>query len=342
MLWNINRPDLERLPVIQERIATRIKPPGSLGQLEDLATQLAMILGTESPTIERPQLLVFAGDHGIVEEGVSLVGSEVTALMVRAFLAGKAAVNCFCEQAGMRFEVIDCGLNEPLHPRPDGLIEQRAGSGTENLAHQAAMSPDQVLSCLACGADRARHHIRQGSNLLAVGEMGIGNTTSASALMAGLLDVPARDCVGRGTGLDDAHLELKQALVEKAMLRSNTQDPLLLLQEYGGFEIAQMVGAILAAAEAGVLVLIDGFISTVAAALADRLAPNCRYYLVFSHRSAEQGHRLLLADLEGQPLLKLDMCLGEGSATALALPLLRSALAFYNEMASFEEAGFAL
>lgn len=342
MIWNINRPDLERLPSIQERIATRIKPPGALGKLEQLATQLAMVQGEERITISRPQLLLFAADHGIVEEGVSIAPAEVSAIMTQAFLNGQAAVNVFCKTVDMRLEVIDAGLKKPLDPRPDHLIERRAGHGTENLAHQSAMTPLQVQDCLEWGADRARHHIRQGSNVLAIGEMGIGNTSSAAALMASLLNLPAKQCVGRGSGLNDDQLTLKQALIEKALLRCDSEDALRLLEEYGGFEIAQMTGAILGGAESGVVVVVDGFIATVAAALAQRIAPASRYYQIFAHQSAEKGHALLLEEIEASPLLDLDMRLGEGTGAVLALPLLRAAAAFYNDMASFEDLGIPL
>lgn len=342
MSWTIKRPDLKTLPEIQARIASLIKPPGALGQLEELAAQMALVQQSPSLSITRPTLLLFAGDHGIAEEGVSLVGPEVSTLMVRAFLNGQAAVNCFARSVDMRMEVIDSGLLAPVHPRPEGLIERRAGAGTANLAHEAAMSAQQVDDCLGWGSERAQHHVRQGANLLAVGEMGIGNTSAASALMAALLQLPPKDCVGHGSGISEERLALKQALLEKAMLRAGSEDPLDLLAEFGGFEIVQMTGAILGAAEAGVLVVIDGFIATVAAIFAERLHPEARYYMVFAHQSAEQGHALLLQHMEARPLLTLDMRLGEGSGAVLALPLLRAAAAFYNDMASFSDLGIEL
>lgn len=339
MNWNIRPLDRSAVPAIQQRIDQKTKPPGALGQLEALAAQLALIQGKERLSLNRPVLLIFAADHGIAEEGVSIAPSAVTQQMVLNFLAGGAAANCFCRTLGVELQVIDAGMLAPIQPRPEGLIEQRVGNGTRNLAHEAAMTAEQARHCLLWGAERARAHIAKGADLLILGEMGIGNTSAASAMMAALLDLSPSDCVGRGTGISDSQFALKQALIEKALLRVTTLDPMRVLEELGGFEIGQMAGAMLAAGEAGRPVLVDGFIATMAALLAVRLAPALRDYLIFGHESGEQGHRRLLAALNAEPLLKLGMRLGEGSGAVLAVPLLKAAISVYNDMATFESAG---
>ena len=339
MSWNIRPLDQSLLPAIRQRIDQKTKPPGALGQLETLATQLALIQGKERLSLNKPVLLIFAADHGVAEEGVSIAPSAVTQQMVQNFMAGGAAANCFCRTQGVALEVIDAGMLSALQPKPEGLIEQRVGPGTRNLAHEAAMTAEQARNTLLWGAERARAQLLKGVDLLIVGEMGIGNTTAASAMMAALLDLSPSDCVGRGTGISDTQLALKQALIEKALMRVTTLEPLKILEELGGFEIGQMTGAMLAAGEAGIPVLIDGFIATTAALLAVRMEPELRHYLIFGHESGEQGHRRLLAALDAEPLLKLGMRLGEGAGAVLAVPLLRAAISFYNDMATFESAG---
>lgn len=325
---------------IQQRIDNKTKPPGALGELEQLATQLALVLGGDTPAIQQPIMLVFAGDHGVAAEGVSIAPSAVTRQMVLNFLAGGAAINVFCRQADMPLQVVDAGILEAVPAQP-GLVSQRLGAGTRPLHQEMAMSPDSVIQGLANSAELVNGLADAGCNLIAIGEMGIGNTTSASALMAALTGLPLSVCVGRGTGVSDTVLLRKKQVVQQALRlhAAHLSDPQAALAALGGFEIVAMTGAMLAAARRGMLVLVDGFISTTAALVACSLEPNVRDYLIFSHRSGERGHAALLDWLEARPLLDLGLRLGEGTEAALALPLLRSALAFYNEMASFEQAG---
>lgn len=325
--------------VIQGVIDGKTKPPGSLGQLESLAMQLALSLG-DNPEIRQPTMLIFAGDHGVADAGVSIAPSAVTTQMVLNFLHGGAAINVFCRQAQMALKVIDCGILTELPPQP-GLLHQRLGATTAPLQQQMAMSLEMVDRGFSLAADLVDSEVIHGVNLFGIGEMGIGNTTSAAAVMAALTGLDVGACVGRGTGIDDQQFALKKAIVSQALTlhEDKLTDPRSILACVGGFEIVQMTGAILAIAAQGKLVLIDGFIATVAALAAVRIAPHCRDYLIFAHSSHEQGHQLLLQSLDATPLLNLDLRLGEGSGAALALPLVRSAAAFYNEMASFEQAG---
>ena len=332
-----------RASAIQAKIDGKTKPPGSLGAMETLAQQMALIMG-EPLAVKRPTLLLFAGDHGVADEGVSIAPSEVTQLMVQNFLGGGAAINCFSAQLGWDLIVIDAGIKAPLTGASDNTNyrEQRIGAGTRNLAIEAAMTADQAMQCLQFGAEIARERLAAGANVIACGEMGIANSTAAAAIAARLLGCSAADAAGRGTGIDDAQLQKKIQVIENALARFDSTDPMDVLQEVGGFEIGQMTGAMLATAEAGALVLIDGFIATAAALLAQRIAPAARDYMVFAHRSHEQGHRLMLEALQAEPLLDLQLRLGEGTGAALALPLLQSAAAFYNNMASLDAAQIEL
>ena len=339
--WNIKPVSRENSDAILHKINMKTKPLGALGLLEDTAHQLAMIQGTPEITINQPTMLVFAGDHGVSEEKVSLTSSDVTRQMVLNFLAGGAAINCLCRANNMELKVIDAGIKTPIND--DRLIIQRIGAGTRNLAKEAAMTEEEVLLALEYGRRLAKQLAAQGSNLLAFGEMGIGNTTPASCIMAALMNKPAAECVGRGTGISDSQLKHKIAITETAVARIGSKnDPHNVLQEVGGFEIAQITGAMLGAAEAGISILVDGFITTASALLAAKFAPACRDYMLFAHCSGEQGHQAMLEALGATPLLQLGLRLGEGTGAAVALPLLRSAAEFYNNMASFESAGVTL
>lgn len=326
---------------IQARIDNKTKPQGALGELETLALTLAQIQLADALAplaIIHPTLLVFAGDHGIARAGVSIAPSEVTTQMVRNFVAGGAAINVFCRQLGWRLRVVDCGILAPL-ALPE-VIEQRLGAGTAPFHEAPAMTRAQVEQGFALASTLVQAQLAQGCNLLALGEMGIGNTSAAAAIMAALTGLPVAECVGRGTGVDDAVLARKQALITQALAlhQPDKQDSIAVLAAVGGFEIVQMTGTLLAAAEAGVPVLVDGFIATAAALCAVRLAPAVRDYLIFAHQSEEQGHQRLLALLDARPLLSLGLRLGEGTGAALALPLIQAAVNFYNQMASFSEA----
>ncbi|CAB3637071.1 nicotinate-nucleotide--dimethylbenzimidazole phosphoribosyltransferase [Paraburkholderia rhynchosiae] len=326
---------------LQHIIDTKTKPPGSLGRLETLARQMGLIQRTTRPTVERPALIVFAGDHGIAAEGVSPYPQAVTAQMVANFLAGGAAVNALSRVAGIELEVVNAGIATPV-PRTDGLVDIPVAAGTRNFAYEPAMTHDQALIAMQAGGARVRHHAALGSNVIGFGEMGIANTSAAACLMSRLCGVPIDECVGRGTGLDNAGLAKKRNVLAAALAHhdiSNT--PLDVLATFGGFEIAMMAGAYLAAAEARMTILVDGFIASSALLVADAIAPNVREYCVFAHASNEAGHRRMLDHFGALPLLSLDMRLGEGTGAALAVPLLRAASAFINEMASFESAGVA-
>ncbi|AFT84920.1 nicotinate-nucleotide--dimethylbenzimidazole phosphoribosyltransferase [Paraburkholderia phenoliruptrix] len=326
---------------LQHIIDTKTKPPGSLGQLETLARQMGLIQRSTRPAVERPVLIVFAGDHGIAAEGVSPYPQAVTAQMVANFLAGGAAVNAFSRVAGIELEVVNAGIATPL-PRTDGLVDISVAAGTRNFAHEPAMTHDEALTAMQAGAARVRHHAALGSNVIGFGEMGIANTSAAACLMSRLCGVPIDECVGRGTGLDDAGLAKKRAVLAAALAHHDACHAAFdVLATFGGFEIAMMAGAYLAAAHARMTIVVDGFIASSALLVADAIAPHVREYCVFAHASDEAGHRRMLAHFGAKPLLSLDMRLGEGTGAALAVPLLRAACAFINEMASFESAGVA-
>ncbi|OEG73131.1 nicotinate-nucleotide--dimethylbenzimidazole phosphoribosyltransferase [Shewanella colwelliana] len=328
---------------IQTNIDSKTKPLGALGELETLALQIAQVLGEVRPQIHRPAMLVFAADHGIAASGVSIAPSEVTTQMVYNFLRGGAAINVFCRQAGFTLEVIDCGIASPIVDEPE-LINQRLGAGTQPFHRESAMTLGAVKQGFAMAKERVAFHHGQGSNLLAFGEMGIGNTSSAAAIMAAMLNMDVAACVGRGTGIDAQVMARKQMLIEQALHlhRDQLTDPYGVLAAVGGFEIVQMTGAILAAAEHKMLILVDGFIATAAALVAVAIAPAARDYMIFAHQSDERGHQLMLQHLKAKPLLSLGMRLGEGTGAALALPLVHAASGFYNEMASLQDLGIEI
>jgi nicotinate-nucleotide--dimethylbenzimidazole phosphoribosyltransferase len=330
---------------IQHKIDQKTKPVGSLGQLEQLACQLASIQSQQQGrlvnniTISNATVVVFAGDHGISEQGISIAPSAVTRQMVLNFLAGGAAINCFCRSNSINFKVVDAGIIEPIEQAHQNLINQRLGAGTKDFSRQSAMTDALVEQGLSYGKQAIASLLKNNCNVLMLGEMGIGNTSSAAAILSALTKAPVDLCVGIGTGISQQQLVLKKQLITQALARFDSSDPKTILKEVGGFEISQMTGAILAAAEAGICVLIDGFIVSTAALLAVNIAPNVRDYLVFAHQSEESGHQLLLTELGAKPLLNLGLRLGEGTGAALALPLLHAAAHFYNDMASFESAG---
>ncbi|WOH38057.1 nicotinate-nucleotide--dimethylbenzimidazole phosphoribosyltransferase [Thalassotalea fonticola] len=346
---NITRLNTKYLDSINRRIDQKTKPVGALGQLETLATQLALIASNRQGElannikISKPTALVFAGDHGISVEGVSIAPSDVTRQMVLNFIHGGAAINCFCTANNITLKVIDAGIIKPIDDdikaQHGNFIEQRLGSGTHNFAKQPAMTELQVEQGLDFGKHIALKQIEQGCNLLILGEMGISNTSSAAAILAALTGANITDCVGSGTGINSEQLALKKQLIEHALMRIQNNNSKHILEQVGGFEIVQMVGAILAAAEAGIAVLIDGFIVSAAALLAKQINENVGDYLIFAHQSDESGHQLLLREFNATPLLNLNLRLGEGTGAALALPLLQAAVHFYNDMASFEQAG---
>ena len=321
--------------LLERAIVNKTKPPGSLGMLETLARQLGLIQQTVDVTLRDPAILVFAGDHGIVAEAISAYPQEVTWQMVDNFLAGGAAINVFARQNGCRLQVVDAGVNHDFGIR-DGLVNCKVGPGTANFARGPAMSRADCEAALAHGVRLAA---ALPGNVIGFGEMGIGNTTAAAALMHKLTGAPVAECVGAGTGLSRDGVLHKQHVIEAAMaLHATVTDPLDVLATFGGYEIAMMAGAMLGAAERRMVLLIDGFIVTSALLVAAAVRPDILDYCVFSHCSDEQGHRRMLAHFDARPLLNLGLRLGEGTGCALALPLLAASVAFLREMATFESA----
>jgi nicotinate-nucleotide--dimethylbenzimidazole phosphoribosyltransferase len=320
---------------LDRAIANKTKPPGSLGMLEAVAHQLGLIQQTVEVELRKPAIIVFAADHGVVDEGISAYPQSVTWQMVENFLAGGAAINVFARQNGCALQVVDAGVNHVFGERA-GLLGRKVGLGTANFAKQAAMSRADCEAAIEHGMRLAAD---LEGNVVGFGEMGIGNTTAAAALMHKLTGAPVADCVGAGTGLSPDGILHKQRVIEAAVaLHAPVTEPLDILATFGGFEIAMMAGAMLKAAERRMVLLIDGFIVTSALLVAARLQPAILDYCVFSHCSGEHGHRRMLAHFDARPLLNLGLRLGEGTGSALALPLLDAAASFLREMATFESA----
>jgi len=321
---------------LQQRLDGKTKPLGALGQIEALALRLGLILGTEAPQLQQPQLLVFAADHGLAAQGVSAYPSEVTAQMVLNFLAGGAAVSVLARQHGLALTVLDCGVRAELPTHP-ALRACKVAQGSADSSLQPAMSAAQCRAALGHGAAAVRS---LPGNALLLGEMGIGNTSAAALLLARLGGVPIEGCTGAGTGLDAAGVQRKTAVLRAVLqLHDLAHEPLDALAALGGLEIAAMVGAVLEAAAQRRVIVVDGFITGAAVLVAARLQPALLQRCVFAHCGAERGHARLLELLGAEPLLRLGLRLGEGSGAALAWPLLVSACALLEQMASFESAG---
>ena len=321
---------------IRGAIDSKTKPQGALGVIESLAVHVARIQGTLEPSLRLCRLVLFAADHGVAHESVSAYPQQVTRQMVANFLSGGAAANVFAREAGVDLSVVDAGVAGAPIDTP-GLVPRRIAGGTRNFVHGPAMTTEQC-------DDAFRDGLLLGEDIsadaAAFGEMGIANTSSASIVAHKLTGASLEALVGRGTGLDDAGLTRKTEVLERAAARTDPRlEPADALCEYGGFEIVMMAGAMIGAARTGAVVLVDGFIASVAALAAARLAPGLHDYLVFAHRSAEPGHRVVLEALDARPLLDLDMRLGEGTGALLAWPLLQCAAAMLSDMASFESAG---
>lgn len=325
-----------------ERQQQLTKPAGSLGQLEQVAVQLAGLQGRLKPRVDQVWISIFAGDHGIVAEGVSPYPQEVTAQMLLNFVSGGAAISVLAGQLQAQLEVVDLGTATLSHDLP-GVRHLHLGAGTANFAHTPAMTEAQGLQALQAGRDSVERAKASGAQLFIGGEMGIGNTSSASALGSVLLQCPVSELTGPGTGLDAQGVSHKARVLQHALDLHQLQgkDALTQLLCFGGFEVAALTGAYLACAQQGLPVLVDGFICTVAALVAVRLNPGARDWMLFGHRGAEPGHRIALAALQAQPLLELGLRLGEGSGAALAVPLLRLACATHGQMATFAEAAVA-
>jgi nicotinate-nucleotide--dimethylbenzimidazole phosphoribosyltransferase len=326
---------------LRRKIDQKTKPLGALGRLEQLALQIGRIQGSLTPTLAHPHIVVLAGDHGAAKAGVSAFPQEVTWQMVENFLAGGAAINVFARANAIALTIVDAGVAHDFGARANLVDAKVSRDGTASYLAGAAMSAAQLDLAMVKGAAMVRQLAAEGCQVIGFGEMGIGNTAAASLITHCLTDLPLAACVGRGTGLDDAGLARKQALLEQALTAwpERNEQPLAVLARFGGFEIAMMTGAMLAAAQLKMLVLVDGFICGSAALAAARVSPPFLDYAVFCHASAEAGHRAQLAALEASPLVSLDLRLGEGTGAALAWPLVRAAGAFLNEMASFQSAG---
>jgi nicotinate-nucleotide--dimethylbenzimidazole phosphoribosyltransferase len=340
LLDAIAPPDAGAALAAQRHLDSLTKPPGSLGRLEELAVRLAGLRGIP-PRVEAPVVFVFAGDHGVVAEGVSAYPQSVTAQMVENFLAGGAAINVLARQAGARVVVADFGVVLPMRKDVPNCKHIQIAPGTANMVTGPAMSHAQALAALEAGAALADDAAAGGADLFATGEMGIGNTTAASAITAAITGAPPERVTGRGTGVDDATWRRKVEVVRRAVAvnHPDPRDGLAVLAALGGFEIAGLVGVILAGAARRVPVAVDGFIATSAALVAVTLAPAARHALFAAHRSAEPGHGIALDHLALEPYLDLGLRLGEGTGAALFVHLARAAARIYGEMATFKSAG---
>ncbi len=318
------------------------KPPGSLGQLETLSIQVAGIKGNPRPRITHKVIFTLAGDHGVTKEGVSAYPSEVTPQMIYNFLRGGAGINVLAKHIGGRVVVADLGVASALEPHPDLKIK-KVGSGTRNMARGAAMSREEAIRCIEAGIELVEDELPKGMDILGTGDMGIGNTTPSSAITAAITGADVLGVTGRGTGLDDDGWERKVKMIEKTLdiNRPDPKDAIDVLSKVGGFEIGGIAGVILAGARYRVPVVVDGFISGAAALIATTLSPRVKPYLIASHQSAEQGHRVLLEYLGLKPLLDLDLRLGEGTGAALGIFLVEASLKILDEMVTFAEAGIS-
>ena len=314
------------------------KPAGSLGKLEQLAVQLAALQATQTPCVDKVWISIFAADHGIAHESVSAFPQSVSAEMVKNFVNGGAAINVLAQQYQAKLEIIDVGIAADLSGL--NIIHQKVALGTANFLHQAAMSKTQLNAALQVGLDAVKRARREQSQLFIAGEMGIANTSSATAIACYLLDIKAEKLTGAGTGLDAGKIQHKAQIIQQALdkYQGICTTPLEILQYLGGFEIAALTAAYLSAAQQQLTILVDGFICSVAALLASRINPTIKPWLIFSHRSQEQGHQVILDVLGAEPLLSLNMRLGEASGAATAIPILRSACVLHSQMATFEQA----
>jgi nicotinate-nucleotide--dimethylbenzimidazole phosphoribosyltransferase len=337
MQFHISSPDPSFRAVLQTEMDHKTKPLHSLGRLEDLAIQIGLVQGTLKPRIEKPSLLVFAADHGVARSGVSPYPQSVTGAMVRNFSNGGAAINVITRELGWHLHLINAGTLEPT-PWP-GVLDRRLGPGTRNMLEEAAMTPAEFTQALRSGQELVQNLKKEGCNTVAFGEMGIGNSSAAALLIHCLCDVPLAEAISRGAGCDDEQLQNKRERLEEALKKhGRITAPLEALRIYGGFELAMIAGAALTAAAERMLIVVDGLIASAAILAALKAYPEMKPYLVFGHRSAAAGHAALLEHLKVEPLLDLNMRLGEGTGAALVLPLLRTAAALLASMATFATA----
>lgn len=325
---------------LKHKIDFKTKPLGALGLLEDLALQIGLIQNTLTPRLTNPAILVFAADHGLVEEGISPYPKEVTWQMVMNFVSGGAAINVFCRQNRINLKVVDAGVDFDF-PEGTPVIDVKVARGTRNMRYEPAMTDKECHSAIQKGRELVKKEAEQGCNIIGFGEMGIGNTSPSSLLMHRFLNIPIEECTGSGTGMFGDQLTHKIKILKEVSEKYNPQTPEETLATFGGLEIAMMVGAMFEARDQHMILLIDGFIATASALTAIQINPGVRDNCVFCHSSDERGHQLMLNHLNARPMLQLNLRLGEGTGAALALPLVQAAVNFMSEMASFEDAGVA-
>ena len=323
---------------LQHKIDFKTKPLGSLGQLEDIALQIGLIQKTLSPKIEKPTMLVFAADHGLADEKVSPYPKDVTWQMVMNMVTGGAAISVFCRQNGFDMKVIDAGVDYDF-PADMPIINSKIGRGTKNMINEPAMTTEECELALSKGAEFVRNEAANGCDTIAFGEVGIGNTSASSLLMHRFLGMPIEECVGAGAGMVGELFNYKVNVLTKVAEKYNPQTPIETLATFGGFEIAMMTGAFIEAKKQNMLILVDGFIASAAMLTASQFEPELKENCLFCHKSNEKAHKVLLERLGVEPILDLRLRLGEGTGAAVALSIVRSAIAFLNEMASFEAAG---
>ncbi|UXP31044.1 nicotinate-nucleotide--dimethylbenzimidazole phosphoribosyltransferase [Reichenbachiella agarivorans] len=337
--FHIHQPDSSLLEAIKHKIDFKTKPLGALGRLEDLSKKICLIQQTTTPELTHPTILVFAGDHGLAREGVSAFPQEVTHQMVMNFLAGGAAISVFCKLHQLNLQIIDAGVNYTFETLPN-LINKKVGYGTKNSLTEEAMTPQELEQAIQAGTQLVLQQRESGCNIIGFGEMGIGNTSAASLLMAALTGISINDCIGRGTGVDEKGLAHKVKILQAVYdhHQDKTSDPMAFFRSVAGYEMAMMLGAMLQAAESKMILLVDGFIASSVYLMAHRLYPAIEAYAIFCHQSNEQGHSKMLESVSANSILHLDLRLGEGTGCALAYPLIQSSVAFINDMASFESA----
>jgi nicotinate-nucleotide--dimethylbenzimidazole phosphoribosyltransferase len=340
-IFDIKTPDKALQKSLQHKIDFKTKPVGSLGKLEEIAKQIGVIQQSLNPVLSSPTVVVFAGDHGIALDGVTPYPQEVTFQMVMNFLNEGAGINVFSKQNGLAVKVVDAGVNHDFGAI-ENLLNHKVNKGTRSFLKEQAMTFEELEECIEKGSAIVNDLFNKGCNCIAFGEMGIGNTSSASMLMHYFTGISLADCIGRGTGLNDEGLNKKiNVLQTAAEFHGKIADWEKAMQTFSGYEIAMMTGAMLQAAENNMVILLDGFIASTAYLAAFKLYPEINNYTIACHLSDEKGHRLLLDYLQLSPVLNLGMRLGEGTGAAVAFPIIKAAVSFLNEMASFESAGIS-
>ncbi|WP_373832339.1 nicotinate-nucleotide--dimethylbenzimidazole phosphoribosyltransferase [Bacteroides heparinolyticus] len=336
--FHITHPDESIRAALTDKINNLTKPKGSLGMLEELALQIGLIQQTLSPTLRHPQNIIFAADHGIVEEGVSLSPKEITWQQISNFLHGGAGVNFLCRQHGFVLKIVDAGVDYDL-PYEKGIINMKVRKSSRNYLHEAAMTEEEMEQCMERGAEVVRLCYNEGSNILSFGEMGIGNTSSSSLWMSYFADIPLEQCVGAGSGLDHMGIRHKYEVLKQSMDNYKGNGSVRdIMRHFGGLEMVMAVGAMLQAAELKMIILVDGFIMSNCLLAASMLHPEVKDYAIFGHCGDETGHRLVLDSLHAKPLLNLDLRLGEGTGAICAYPIVDSAVRMINEMDNFAHA----